>query len=304
MLHPVWCYLFMITWVEQIGIIQGAGYALVVSQLINVCLGSFYIYIIKPLPESIFCFSKLSFIGWGNYMKISVPAAFLTCAEWWAFEVLSLVVSTISEEDFTIHIFVLNLGLICFTIPIGFGLSTAILVGREFGKGNVKCAIKNLKLILFFGIAFDFLIVLLIFFIKNFLFKKLIGDEDLADKAKSVLILYDMTLIFDLIQYIFSSFFRGIGKQGYASGITFFNYYIFQLCLAIYFTKVMDLRVVGIWLAIFLGSVFSSVIYLILFLRLDLNEILQETQLRLTEDEKLIEEDKEFNENEEKNENQ
>jgi len=278
----------MITW-EKIGIVQGAAWSLMVSQLINVFLGSFYIYIIKPLPEAIFCFSKMSFKGWKNYLKISIPTAFLSCAEWWAFEILSIIASTISEEDFTVHIFALNLCLVCFTIPIGFGLSTAILIGRDFGKGNLKSALKNLKLIFLFAIAFDFVIGLLLFFLKDFLFEKLIGDVDLADKAKTVLILYDLTLIFDLIQYIFSSFFRGIGKQWYASAISFFNYYVFQFCLAIFFTQVMEMGVVGIWLAIFMGSIISCLIYLIVFSRLDLNAILEETQLRLAEDEKLIE---------------
>ena len=31
-----------------------------------------------------------TFRGWGEYLKISLPATVMICAEWWAFEILTV----------------------------------------------------------------------------------------------------------------------------------------------------------------------------------------------------------------------
>jgi len=286
--HPLWCYLFMMVW-KEIGIIQGAGIALIVSQTINSLLGLIYIYLIKPLPESIFAFSKKSFIGWKSYLKISIPSAFLTCVEWWAFEIISFIALTISEEAFTIHIFALNISINCYTIALGFGISTTIIIGREFGNGSLESAKKYFKLIFFFAMLIDFVIFLGLIFMKGFLFEKLVGDQELAYDAHNVLWVMVFTIFFDLIQTMFSSFFRGIGKQKVASGISFLNFYGIQIGLALLLTKILNYGIIGIWIAVFSGLFILSIIYTIYFLRLDLSKILQETQNRLEEDKKLIE---------------
>jgi MATE family multidrug resistance protein len=32
-----------------------------------------------------------SFFGWGEYLQISIPSTIMICAEWWAFEVLTVI---------------------------------------------------------------------------------------------------------------------------------------------------------------------------------------------------------------------
>ena len=136
-LHPLWCFLVMV----QFGyIIEEAAVALVISQLINSILGSIYLYLINPLPESIFCFNRNSFRGYWEYLKISIPSAFLLCVELWAFEILSIIAVSIGQTDFTINIFLCNISVNLLTITIGFGANTGILVGREFGKGDIESA--------------------------------------------------------------------------------------------------------------------------------------------------------------------
>ena len=89
--------------------IKGAALSLMISQLINIIMSSFYIYIINPLPESIFMYCKQSFIGWWSFLQISIPSAIILCAEWWAWEILALIAVTLAKEDFVINIFAINI---------------------------------------------------------------------------------------------------------------------------------------------------------------------------------------------------
>lgn len=287
-LHPLWCYIFIN--VLNLGI-EGAALTLSVSQIINVIFGCIYIYFVNPLPESIFMYCKQSFNGWWSFLKISIPSAFILCAEWWAWEVLAIIASTLpKKEEFTINIFATNIALNCEVIPIGFGITLTIVVGREFGKGKIKTAENYFKTIAFLAISLNFIISLLIFIFRRTIFETFADEPNLAIKSEGVLALLSVFLIFDLIQNLFTSFLRGIGKLIYATIITFTNFYLFQVGFAIIMTKVFNLGVFGIWLAILIASITSGLINLVVFLRLDLKKELFQTQRRLSNDNKLANE--------------
>lgn len=280
-LHPLWCYIFMIIFDLRI---EGAALALILSQSINCLMGCIYIYIIKPLPESIFMFNKFSFKGWLNYLKISIPSTVLMCAEWWAFEILSIIAATLPQDDFTVHLFTLNISLNSFTVSIGFGICISIISAREFGKGDIQSSKNYLKTTYFCGISIALVVSLLIFFFKNVLFNLLVNEKNLAEKSYITLRYLSLTLIFDVTQHILSSFLKGIGKQWLATAISFLNFYGIQITLALIFTKVLDLGVSGIWLGLFIAAVFASLLYFLIYLRLDFNKVLILTQKRIEED--------------------
>ena len=37
------------------------------------------------------------FRGWGEYLKVSIPAAVMICAEWWAFEALTIMAGDVAR---------------------------------------------------------------------------------------------------------------------------------------------------------------------------------------------------------------
>jgi MATE family multidrug resistance protein len=283
LLHPLWCYIFMV--VFDFGV-EGAALSLVISQLINVIFGSYYIYIIKPLPESIFMFYKQSFRGWWNYLKISIPSAFLMCAEWWAWEILAVIAATLSQDDFTVHIFTINIMMNIAVILIGFAMAITILVGREFGKGKIKTAIQYFKICAFISNILIFIVSILIFFFKKQIFNNFMHENSLLERSEKVLQLLSVIIIFDLNQALFTAFFKGIGKLMYASAITFSNFYIFQVGFALIFTEYLKLEIFGIWMAICIAAITSCLINSIVYCKMDLKEVLQQTQRRLSADNK------------------
>ena len=285
-LHPVWCYIFMV----QLGyIIEGAAVALVISQLINSILGTIYLYFINPLPESIFCFNRNSFRGFWEYLKISIPSAFLSCVEWWAFEILSIIAVSIGQTDFTIHIFLCNISVNLLTITIGFGASTGILVGREFGKGDIESARAFFKIAMFYGFVLDLFFNIILFIFRYKLLSLFGVEQNLNDKAASIIIILCISNLFGYCYSIFTSLYKGLGKQLLASGISLGNFYIIQVGLGLLFTKYFEMGVSGLWLAVLITYVVCCSIYSIIFSNLDLGKILNETKKRINSDNKLAE---------------
>lgn len=281
LLHPLWCYIFIIRLELSV---EGAAISLVISQLINVLMANFYIYIIKPLPESIFMFYKSSFKGWWSYLKISIPSAFLMCAEWWAWEILAVLAGTISKEDFTVHLIAINISINIAVIQIGFGMAITILAGREFGKCKIKTALQYFKISAFFSNAIMLVIGSTIFIFRRTIFENFAHEPKLTDKSENILKLLSFVLFFDLNQYLFTSFYRGIGKIMFATALTFSNYYFFQVGGSLVLTQLFGYDVFGIWLAVLLASITATCINSGVFIKINLNKVLYETQKRLKED--------------------
>ena len=89
-----------------------------------------------------------------------------------------------------------------------------------------------------------------------------------------------------------SGIFRGLGKQRLASIISLMPYYIIQTSLSWFFGFYYKMGVIGIWISMMLGSMWTTIIYLLVFSYLDFNEIKHETKKRLEHDSFLVKESK------------
>ena len=60
---------------------------------------------------------------------------------WWAFEIITLIASYLSEEIIAGQTIMRSLGLLTYMIPVGFSIATSIKVGHFIGNAD-KPAIK------------------------------------------------------------------------------------------------------------------------------------------------------------------
>jgi multidrug resistance protein, MATE family len=84
-LHGTWLYLFTQTY--DYGI-MGIGLAGCLTNFIAWLLMVVYSCFIPEIKESIFLPDSTSLYGYGDYIRIAIPAAFMTCTDWWVFEIM------------------------------------------------------------------------------------------------------------------------------------------------------------------------------------------------------------------------
>jgi multidrug resistance protein, MATE family len=284
-LHPCWCYLFIK--ILNLGV-RGAAISLILSQMFNAGAGLYYLIVFKPVPESIFPFNKDSLVGWGEYLKIALPSAFLGCAEWLAFEVTSVIAIWIGKLDYTVHILITNLGLNIFTISFGFGISACIIVGNSITKKSVYYVKSYSKVIFCYGWVVLSLVLIIIYSIRKKILYIFIDDIEVIEKGQEVIFLLCLQKLADISQGIFAGIFRGLGKQGIASKIAFVNFYITQIFFAVLLGKWMGLGVYGLWMALVIGSSSNALAYFYILNNFDLNKIREEIILRLEKDTSLL----------------
>jgi multidrug resistance protein, MATE family len=95
-LHALWCYIFVIK--LNYGV-AGAGIAMTTTYLVQYLVIIIYAYCLPQISQALSCPGKQSFVGWGEYLAISLPATLMICAEWWCFEILALLAGYIGVVD-------------------------------------------------------------------------------------------------------------------------------------------------------------------------------------------------------------
>ena len=81
------CYIFMYTFNFGIyGLYMAAG----LKDFIQLIITVIYCHRKPEIRKVMQPYDCETFRGWGEYLKISLPATVMICAEWWAFEILTV----------------------------------------------------------------------------------------------------------------------------------------------------------------------------------------------------------------------
>ncbi|XP_066375550.1 protein DETOXIFICATION 17-like [Miscanthus floridulus] len=125
---------------------KGAGAALAtsVSYWFNVALLAVYVKVSEA--------GRRSWHGWSRealklknakvYLKLAIPSTFMTCLEYWAFEMVVLLVGFLPDPTLETSILSVSLNTMwmVYTIPSGLSSAISIRVSNELGAGNPHAA--------------------------------------------------------------------------------------------------------------------------------------------------------------------
>jgi MATE family multidrug resistance protein len=256
--HPIMCYYLIIY--HDLGL-KAAGLSLIVSQMLNSLQGSIYIYVFRPLPESIFFFNIDSFKGLWNYLKVAFPMTIILCADVWEYEIMSIVALWISKTDYTIHIILANFVLLTWSLSSGLATTSTIITGREICRTGVKTLKKYILIFFIFSILLMIILDIIILSLKKHILLMYVNIESILLIGEQIIPLICIMNIFSTVQFVLSGICRGIGKEFLASTISIPLYVIVLTCLACLFGKWMGWGVYGIWFAIMLNDILSTLTF-------------------------------------------
>lgn len=100
--------------------IKGLGLATSVTNFNLLTITLIYCHCTPDISRALVMPTKSCFRGWSEYLKVSLPSTVMICAEWWAFEVLTIVSGMISVEAQAVQTIVTSGCAILFEIPLGF----------------------------------------------------------------------------------------------------------------------------------------------------------------------------------------
>ena len=79
--------------------IVGLAIATDITTLTMLLIVTGYAHCIDSIRETLFFPTADSFKGWEEYLRLSIPATLMLCAEWWAFEILTILSGIIGVNE-------------------------------------------------------------------------------------------------------------------------------------------------------------------------------------------------------------
>ena len=63
--------------------------------------------------------NKDAFTGWCEYLCISIPSTVMICAEWWAFNIMTILAGVLGVTELASYTVCTNVAVVNFMVPLG-----------------------------------------------------------------------------------------------------------------------------------------------------------------------------------------
>ena len=133
--HAGLCYLFIVVAAQGV---KGAAIATSLANAFILLSLLIYSWRIEQIKEAVFLPNWRSFTGLWDYLALGLPAAFMLCFDFWAFDLMTLFAGLIDKKTQAAQIFLININDTLFCLSIGIANAASTLIGQKIGAGNLK----------------------------------------------------------------------------------------------------------------------------------------------------------------------
>uniref|UniRef100_A0A804UAH7 Protein DETOXIFICATION n=1 Tax=Zea mays TaxID=4577 RepID=A0A804UAH7_MAIZE len=252
LLHVMLCWLL----VQSFGLgHKGAALATSVSYWFNVALLAVYV----KFSEA----GRRSWHGWSGealklkdakvYLKLAIPSTFMTCLEYWAFEMVVLLAGFLPDPKLETSILSVSLNTMwmVYTIPSGLSSAISIRVSNE---------------------------LVLVRDVWGYLYS---NEEEVVKHVSIMMPILATSDFMDGIQCTLSGAARGCGWQKVCSVINLFAYYAIGLPSAVTFAFVLKIGGKGLWLGIICAMAVQIFALVVMMLQTNWNEEAEKARARV-----------------------
>ncbi|KAM4620895.1 multidrug and toxin extrusion protein 1 isoform 2-T2 [Polymixia lowei] len=217
---------------------------------------------------------------WGSYMKLALPSTLMTCFEWWIWEIGSFIAGILGEVDLGAQHVLLELGTITYMFPLGVSAAACVRVGNALGAGNTARAIVTCKVSLVLSGVLAVFQGIGIFSTKSVTGYIFTNDDKIAKIVSENLSLHTFIQFFDALLCVCSGILVGAGMQKIAALSNLVCYYCIGLPVGIALMFAANLRILGLWLGLFICLIIQTGFYTTLIFKLNWQKVTQKAQVR------------------------
>ena len=266
LLHPLYCQLF-IFWLD-LGL-YGAAVVRTLSESLFIPALVIYMKVSKCCDKTLVAPSMSMFKEWNSFLAIAFPSLFMTCLEWWAFEIMNLMTGKLGVVDLASNIISFNYSSFIFMTCLGIAIATGTLVGNSIGEDNITNAKMYVKVGTMFSLLTAVTLGTITLLFKTFFAKVFTKDEEVVAILEYLLYLMVLGIAFDSIQCSLAKALIAMGKQAYASYVNLISYYVLMLPVGIISGFVLGWRVYGVWFGIIVASSSACIGYTYIMYKVD-----------------------------------
>ena len=226
---PLLNYLLII--VAELGYI-GAAVTTVVSQTFALLLMLGYVLYSGFYKKTWGGWSREAFREWREYLALGLPGVGMMCAEWWGFEIHTLVAAQLGTAALAAQSIVISLTGLVFMVPMAVGIAAATLTGTAFGANKPKQARWAGMAALMICLCGQALIALVLTLTSSYVGYVFTSEKDVVTIVASAVPILSLFVMFDGFQGTASGILRGAGMQNIGFYINVTAYWVYTLPVA------------------------------------------------------------------------
>ncbi|XP_039804453.1 protein DETOXIFICATION 16-like isoform X2 [Panicum virgatum] len=218
-----------------------------------------------------------------EYMRLAIPSTFMTCLEYWAFEMVVLLAGFLPDPKLETSILStsLNTMWMVYTIPSGLSSATSIRVSNELGAGNPQAARLSIYISGIMCLTEGLFIAIITIWVRNIWGYLYSNEKEVVKYVSMMMPILATSDFMDGIQCTLSGAARGCGWQKVCSLINLFAYYAIGLPSAVTFAFVLKIGGMGLWLGIICAMAVQIFALIVLILRTSWDEEAEKAQARV-----------------------
>ncbi|CDW76298.1 multidrug and toxin extrusion protein 1 [Stylonychia lemnae] len=281
----LWISYFFINYLDLK--LQGTAFSNTITQITNILLMAIFISFQRDLKDAFFWPNKQSFYGLWEYVKLALPSLLLWGISSWAFQIQTIMISTVSNELAAAQSIIHNMILPVYMVTLGLTMSSAALIGKSIGSNNIPQGKDILRVLSMIGISLGIMQWFTILVFGRNLASLFTSDEEIQQIIGNITYLISLNTFFDSNNSWLVGVIRGLGIMKQAAVGVFVFFYLVGLPLQCYLLFSLELGITAIWGGILVSQMLCTTYYIFLiFFHSDWNQLAQEAFKR-AENEKL-----------------
>ena len=212
----------------------------------------------------------------------------MICAEWWAFELLTVIAGRLGTHELAAQTMCLQIVAILFMISVGIQEATGALIGNSIGANNVTLAYRFFWMTLKFTVVLTLIVSALTIVLRVPITHMFTEDEELIVMVAPLMVLTGFNFLADGTAGYLNGPIRALGLQKEGSYIALVCYWLIGIPLSCVLAFKCNWGVTGLMTGLFIGIVLSVILYFILILKQDWKVIAQESIQRILKEDSKI----------------
>ncbi len=254
--------------VQEMGV-TGAGVATFASRAMAfVALMAFMFFSKSVIKLSLKHLFKLDFGLIKRVLRIGFPSALEQLVLRTGNLFFVKVVAGLGTIIYASHQISINILSFSFTAGMAFGMASSVLIGQSLGAGKNKLAEEYGKEVRFLGTIVSAAMGIVIFIFAEQIIGLYSDDPQIIKNASFILKMIAFIQPFQAAQLILAGSLRGAGDTKWPLYSTIAGIWGIRISFAFFFIKIMNLGLIGAWLAICIDQIIR---YIILYLRFKTN---------------------------------
>lgn len=230
--------------------VEGAAISSVISRVLAAAVFFWLLYQALEVRIEWADYYRLSKNYISKILKIGIPSALEQVLYQTNQIVLLYYVTFIGAEALSARQYAVNISMFTYLFAMAIGMATAILVGRYVGAGEKELAYNKVWFGVKSALIFTLSMVIIIIFFREPFMGLFTDNEEIIRIGASVLLLSIFLETGRSINITIINSLRASGDAAYPVRIGFVSMIVIGLSLGYLFVFVLDLGLVGVWLAI------------------------------------------------------